>query len=93
MNLQIDAKAAVWSTGTDAVLQNLGVDPSLGLEESEVLRRRAVFGRNQLQVAKQKHLVRILVDQFMNIVVLLLAGQGYSHCCFRILPKRRRFSS
>ncbi|MDH5501232.1 MAG: HAD-IC family P-type ATPase, partial [Gammaproteobacteria bacterium] len=76
MILHIDAEAAVWSESTEAVLQNFAVDPLQGLEESEVLRRRAVFGPNQLQVAKQKYLVRIVVDQFMNIVVLLLAGAG-----------------
>lgn len=76
MNLQSDSEVAAWSESIDAVLQGLAVDPLQGLDESEVPRRRAAFGRNQLQVTTQKHVVRIVVDQFMNVVVLLLAGAG-----------------
>ena len=76
MNLQRNSEAAVWSQSIDAVLQRFAVEPSHGLAESEIPQRHAVFGRNQLQVAKQKHFVRIVIDQFMNIIVLLLAVAG-----------------
>ena len=76
MNLQFDHEVSAWSKSVDEVLQELATDSTRGLEESEVLRRRRVFGRNQLQVAKQRRLIRILTDQFANVVIVLLAGAG-----------------
>ena len=67
---------ATWGVGVDEVLQKLVVDSQLGLDEEEVLRRRLIYGRNQLQVVKQRHIVSILVDQFKSIVIALLVVAG-----------------
>ena len=67
---------AAWSNSADSVLQELAVDSVRGLDENEVLRRRRIFGRNQLQVAEQRHLVSILADQFKSIVIVLLVAAG-----------------
>jgi Ca2+-transporting ATPase len=64
MAMRPDTELPAWSLSADTVLQELAVDSARGLEEDEALRRRRVFGRNQLQVAQQRHLMSILVDQF-----------------------------
>ncbi len=76
MAVQSDCDLSAWSLSADGVLQELAVDSARGLEENEVLRRRRIFGRNQLQVAEQRHLVSILADQFKNIVIVLLVAAG-----------------
>jgi Ca2+-transporting ATPase len=67
---------ATWGVGVDEVLQKLVVDSQVGLDEEEVLRRRLIYGRNQLQVVNQRHIVSILVDQFKSIVIALLVVAG-----------------
>jgi hypothetical protein len=56
MAMRPDTELPAWSLSADTVLQELAVDSARGLEEDEALRRRRVFGRNQLQVAQQRHL-------------------------------------
>ncbi len=65
-----------WSDSVDGVQQKLAVDSTQGLEEHEALRRRSAVGPNQLRVAKQRHFVSILIDQFKSIVVVLLLAAG-----------------
>lgn len=74
MAMRPDTELPAWSLSPDFVLQELAVDSARGLEEDEALRRRRVFGRNQLQVAQQRHLMSILVDQFKSMVIVLLLG-------------------
>lgn len=71
-----DQVTSAWSASTDQVLRSLAVDSIRGLEEDDALRRRREFGRNQFRIAKQRHLLAILADQFANVVILLLAGAG-----------------
>lgn len=87
MNLQFEREVSVWNQSVDDVLQELATDSTRGLEESDVLRRRRVFGRNQLQVAKQRRLSRILADQFANVVTVLLAGAGILALAFSNLAE------
>ena len=76
MTTHPDRVFPAWSNSADAVLQELVVDSARGLDENEVLERRRIFGRNELQAAAQRHLVSILADQFKNIVIVLLATAG-----------------
>jgi Ca2+-transporting ATPase len=76
MAVQPDQGLLPWSLSSVDVLQELAVDPERGLDETEALRRRREFGRNQLQATRQRHLISILVDQFKGIVIVLLAGAG-----------------
>ena len=73
---QPDQDISAWSASTDEVLRLLAVDAMSGLAEDEALRRRREFGRNQFRIAKQRHLLAILTDQFTNVVILLLAAAG-----------------
>ena len=76
MSTQLDYDLSVWSDSVDGVLQKLAVDSTYGLEEHEALRRRKTIGPNQLQAAKRRHFVSILIDQFRSIVIVLLLAAG-----------------
>ncbi len=76
MSTQPNYELSAWSDSVDSVLQKLAVDSTRGLEEREVLKRRNAIGPNQLQVAKQRHFVSILTDQFKSIVIILLLAAG-----------------
>jgi P-type Ca2+ transporter type 2C len=54
------------------VLDQLEVDPDRGLSSGEVGRRRAHFGRNELQRREPTTVWSIVVDQLRSAVVLLL---------------------
>jgi len=57
-----------------AVVDDLGVDPQLGLSGSEAHRRLLEYGPNQLHQKSAKSAWAILLNQFKSIVVLLLVG-------------------
>ena len=59
---------------SEHVIRELRVDAAAGLTEEEVRARRAEFGPNVLPHARSRSLRRILFDQFLNIIVLLLAA-------------------
>jgi len=56
-----------------SVTEALNVEPSQGLIESEAKERRARFGANELQSIRPRSAWRILVDQFLSLIVALLA--------------------
>jgi P-type Ca2+ transporter type 2C len=51
----------------------LNVDPSVGLTSSQVTERQLRYGRNALQRIQSRSALRVLIDQFANIVIALLA--------------------
>jgi P-type Ca2+ transporter type 2C len=55
------------------VIRELRVDRASGLSDADVLERRSRYGKNLLPHAEGRSLGRILLDQFRNIIVLLLA--------------------
>ncbi len=59
---------------TEHVMRELRVDRAAGLADAEVLARRANFGANVLPHARGRSLARLFLNQFLNIIVLLLAG-------------------
>lgn len=54
------------------VAQSFEVSAEQGLSSSEVTRRRARFGSNELQSVQPRSRWRMLLDQFNNLVVGLL---------------------
>jgi Ca2+-transporting ATPase len=56
------------------VLRGLDVDAARGLPGSEVVRRRAKYGENVLPQVRSRQLGRMIADQLLNVVVLLLAA-------------------
>ena len=57
----------------NAVALSLNVDPSVGLTRSQVSERQLEYGRNALQELQSRSAWRVLIDQFANIVIALLA--------------------
>ena len=57
----------------DAVTTSLNVEPRVGLTDSEVTQRQIRYGPNALQRIQSRSAWRVIVDQFANIVIALLA--------------------
>lgn len=87
MTIRIDKTFTAWSDTVDEVLQALKVDAERGLGDSEAAARNAIFGGNQLQVTKKRHVVSILKDQFTGIVTLLLLIAGGLALAFGEVPE------
>src|SRR5690606_12932132 len=66
--------AAPYRASADEVLAALGVDPETGLSSSEARARLARCGPNRLQEARSKPAWRRLLEQFTDVLVLLLIG-------------------
>jgi Ca2+-transporting ATPase len=65
--------AAVWHTlEVDKTLQQLDSDPSAGLRSQEVQQRLQKYGPNELKETAGRSPLSILVDQFKNIMLLML---------------------
>ena len=63
----------------EETLQALGVDPKRGLSAGECQRRRARYGRNELQASKRRGVLLRFFSQFQDLMVLiLLAAAGVS---------------
>lgn len=71
-----------WSQPASDVLDAYDVDPSRGLADDEVTRRRDEFGANLLETAKPKSAWLILLNQFKSLVVLLLLGAAVAAFIF-----------
>jgi len=63
-----------WSLSVDDVLAAVDVDPKHGLSEEEVDRRRRRYGVNRLETGERRSTLKILISQFENLIVLLLAA-------------------
>src|SRR6056297_2511206 len=60
----------------DEVCSALEVDPAQGLSDDEARRRLERHGPNELREARTKSPWRILLDQFMSTVILVLVAAG-----------------
>ena len=65
---------SAWSRSAAEVLDELQVDPLLGLDTADVESRRRQYGQNQLKAAKRRSVWSILADQFKSIVIILLTA-------------------
>lgn len=70
------ASRSWFASAPDEVLDVLGTDRQDGLDESEVARRRQVFGENRLPERGRETVVRVFLRQFADplIYVLLVAA-------------------
>ena len=68
-----DMKVQLWHTiSPNQALELLQSDRVQGLSASEVIKRRERHGSNKLEEAKGRNSWRILLDQFTNIMLLML---------------------
>jgi len=58
----------------EEAITSLDVNPELGLESWQISDRRAVYGRNELTGKAGRTKLSIFVDQFTNIMLLMLMG-------------------
>ncbi len=64
---------AEWhSLPAEEVLEKLAVDPVKGLSSAEAEQRLARYGRNVLEEGKKRTILDSLVDQFKNVLVIIL---------------------
>lgn len=69
----LPSPAAVWhSLEVDKTLQQLNTDRAAGLTSQEVQQRLQKYGSNELQETAGRSPLTILVDQFKNIMLLML---------------------
>jgi len=62
-----------WHAATpEAVAGNLQVDPLRGLSAAEAAQRLALYGTNSLPEAQRRSLMRMLIDQFSDFMILVL---------------------
>ena len=64
--------AAAYAMPISAIAQILAVDIDTGLPTAEALRRLAQYGPNDIGQVGHRHLARILLDQLINPMILLL---------------------
>ena len=70
----IDAAIFPYAVDVVTILQAHVVNPAVGLKADEVLTRRREFGANALQTIRQRSWVSILLDQFLSLIIALLAA-------------------
>ena len=63
-----------WRYGPEEAAGKLETDPERGLAEEEARRRRERYGPNRLRAIKTRPAWKILVDQFGNLLVVLLGA-------------------
>ncbi len=61
-----------YSLTPERLISDLKTNPSKGLSESEVEARRRRFGKNELKEQKQKSILLILLEQFLDPVIYML---------------------
>ncbi|MEE3716102.1 cation-translocating P-type ATPase [Tumidithrix elongata RA019] len=71
-NLRLDRD---WHTlSSEEAIASLGTDRDRGLTVEQIAHRQVDFGRNQLEASEVRSKFSILVDQFTNIMLLMLIG-------------------
>lgn len=62
-----------WTSSIEEVINEMDVDPEKGLTDSQVNKRRELFGENRLQEHEVRSILEIALDQFKSLIILLLA--------------------
>ena len=63
-----------WKQPWQDVIQNWEVDPEEGLSSEEAKKRLNQYGPNRLEETERRSALSIFIEQFKNIIVLLLSG-------------------
>ncbi len=57
----------------EEILDSMQIDPAEGLSEKQVREQRKQYGENKLKETKSRSKIKIFIEQFQNIIILLLA--------------------
>ncbi len=71
-----------WMLSVESITEKLSVDPREGLSGNEVKERRSTFGANRIRHSKGKSAWKILLDQFTNLIMLVLAAAAFLSLAF-----------
>jgi len=63
-----------WTLSSEKILNSLGTDPENGLTKTEARKRLKQYGANRLRKIKKKSAWTILLNQFKNVIILILAA-------------------
>lgn len=63
-----------WTLSSEKILKSLGTDPENGLNKTEARKRLKQYGANRLRKIKKKKAWTILLNQFKNVIILILAA-------------------
>ena len=61
-----------YNSTPEAAAKELGSDLSRGLDPQQAQERLAQYGENRLREAKKKHIVQRFLDQFKDVMILIL---------------------
>lgn len=78
---------AAHSKNIEDILDQLNADPEQGLSEEEATQRRKEYGPNKLKEKERVSIWRILLDQFNNPVIFLLAAAAVLSFAFGDIPE------
>ncbi|MBS3750793.1 MAG: hypothetical protein KGY39_04710, partial [Anaerolineales bacterium] len=67
-------KSQPWKRPWGDVTRDWDVDPEEGLSSEEADRRLEQYGPNRLEETERRSALSIFIEQFQNIIVLLLSG-------------------
>ncbi len=67
----------------DEVLRGLDVDPEKGLDSRSVKARRSRYGKNRLRRVQRRSTIKIVIDQFKSMVVILLSAAAVLAAIFQ----------
>lgn len=70
----VDASTPAWALPPSDAARSLGVDPASGLTSEEARQRLADGGPNRLSEAPKRPAWRLFVDQFRNLLIVVLIG-------------------
>ena len=65
-----------WSLPAGEVLEKFEVSPDRGVPEQELSGRRSRYGPNKFREYRRRSGIRILIDQFKSLVILILSVAG-----------------
>ncbi|MBW8015712.1 MAG: cation-transporting P-type ATPase [Planctomycetes bacterium] len=71
-----------WTNTVEEIMESLDVSRLEGLDSHQVHSMRKNYGHNRLREARKKGIAEILIAQFKNIIVILLAVAGVLSFCF-----------
>lgn len=63
-----------WKDTKENILMSLDVSPDIGLEQTEIYKRRQAYGLNFLRESRSRDWWLIFIDQFKSLIVLLLVA-------------------
>jgi len=66
-----------WALEADDAAKGLETDPLRGLSQDQVRQRQRRYGYNALKSAKRRPAWSILIDQFKNLIIALLAAAAF----------------